>query len=82
MLYIRKILSKLYCVIIRPLCLCIAPLPVVGANQNHLGALLGENSQTNLSHQVAEVRSINKPFGSCHKSNRAKTEREVCCGQV
>lgn len=32
--------------------------PVVGANQNHLGALLCEYSQTNLGHQVAEMCSI------------------------
>lgn len=32
--------------------------PVVGANQNHLGALFCENTQTNLGHQVAEMCSI------------------------
>lgn len=48
-------------------CTCVSSLhisPVVGANQNHLGALLCENSQTNLGHQVAKVCSVNQPLRS------------------
>ena len=37
--------------------------PVVGANQNHLGALLGKHSESNLSHQVAEMGGIDESLG-------------------
>ena len=37
--------------------------PVVGANQNHLGALLGKHSQSNLSHQVTEMGGIDESLG-------------------
>ncbi|TNN55501.1 hypothetical protein EYF80_034243 [Liparis tanakae] len=40
----------------------------VRAEANHLGALLGENSQTDLGHQVAEVRSVNEPLGDCRRT--------------
>lgn len=70
-LEVLLVLCKLYSCLKRSFDLCVhADLslslsPVVGANQNHLGALLGINSQTNLGHQVAEVRSVDQPLGSC-----------------
>lgn len=82
-LYVLHIMCKLYCGLKRSLCVCacLSLLPVVGANQNHLGALLCENSQTNLGHQVAEVCSINQPLGSCHRQNecRHNVRQHVCC---